>query len=108
MTTRWREHGVSVEPPRSSARKCALGPSRTVSRVNGAELAPPARFRAMGTDVEVLALGADADAMAQLGVLAAAALEAREAHWSRFRPTSELCRLNDAGGAPVVLSPGTF
>jgi thiamine biosynthesis lipoprotein len=46
--------------------------------------------------------------MARLGVLAADALEAREARWSRFRPTSELCRLNDAGGAPVVLSPGTF
>ena len=62
----------------------------------------------MGTDVEVLALGADAHAMGQLGALAADGLEAREARWSRFRPTSELCRLNDAAGAPVVLSPGTF
>ena len=76
--------------------------------VNGSVLAPPARFRAMGTDVEVLAVGADADAMAELGELAAIALEALEARWSRFRPTSELCRLNDAGGAPVVVSPETF
>ena len=72
------------------------------------DLTPPARFRAMGTDVEVLAVGADATAMATLGELASDALEAREARWSRFRPTSELCRLNDAGGAPVVVSAGTF
>jgi thiamine biosynthesis lipoprotein len=71
-------------------------------------LAAPARFRAMGTDVEVLALGADDAAMAALGGLAADALEAREARWSRFRPTSELCRLNDASGAPVVVSRDTF
>src|SRR5439155_18637591 len=32
----------------------------------------------------------------------------REAKWSRFRATSELCRLNDAAGAPVVVSPDTF
>ncbi len=62
----------------------------------------------MGTDVEVLAVGADDAAMATLGGLAADALEVREARWSRFRPTSELCRLNDAAGAPVIVSPGTF
>ena len=62
----------------------------------------------MGTDVEVLAVGADDAAMATLARLAADAIEAREAKWSRFRPTSELCRLNDAAGAPVVVSPDTF
>src|SRR4249919_2803008 len=62
----------------------------------------------MGTDVEVLAVGADDAAMTTLGALAADALEVREARWSRFRPTSELCRLNDAGGAPVVVSASTF
>jgi len=62
----------------------------------------------MGTDVEVLAVGADDTAMAALGALAADALEVREARWSRFRPTSELCRVNDAAGAPVVVSPSTF
>jgi thiamine biosynthesis lipoprotein len=71
-------------------------------------LAPPARFRAMGTDVEVLALGADDAAMATLGALAAQELEAREARWSRFRDTSELSRVNAAGGAPVVVSRSTF
>jgi thiamine biosynthesis lipoprotein len=62
----------------------------------------------MGTDVEVLAVGADTTAMATLGALAADALEVREARWSRFRPTSELCRINDAAGAPVVVSRSTF
>jgi thiamine biosynthesis lipoprotein len=79
--------------------------------VDGVEpqaLAPPARLRAMGTDVEVLALGADADAMAALRALAADALEVLEARWSRFRPTSELCRVNDAAGAPVVVSDSTY
>jgi thiamine biosynthesis lipoprotein len=76
--------------------------------VNGADLAPPARFRAMGTDVEVLALGAGDDAMRSLGALAAVELEAREARWSRFRATSEVCRLNAATGAPVVVSDDTF
>ncbi len=71
-------------------------------------LANPARFRAMGTDVEILAVGADDAAMATLGARAAEALEAREARWSRFRSTSELCRLNDAAGVPVVVSPDTF
>jgi FAD:protein FMN transferase len=76
--------------------------------VTDAALAPPARFRAMGTDVEVLAVGADDAAMQTLRGLAVDALEAREARWSRFRPTSELCRVNDAAGAPVVVSPDTF
>jgi len=73
-----------------------------------APLANPARFRAMGTDVEILAVGADDAAMAELGARAAEALEVREARWSRFRSTSELCRLNDAAGVPVVVSPDTF
>src|SRR5262249_8155924 len=95
-----RDHeAVAVDP---------VGRSRTVPAVDGAELAAPARFRAMGTDVEVLALGADDAAMATLGALAADRLEAREARWSRFRASSELSRLNDAAGAPVVVSRDTF
>jgi thiamine biosynthesis lipoprotein len=62
----------------------------------------------MGTDVEVLALGADDATVTELGTIAADALEAREARWSRFRPSSELCSINAAGGAPVVVSRSTF
>ena len=62
----------------------------------------------MGTDVEVLAVGADDAGMAVVGALAADAVEALEARWSRFRPSSELCRLNQAAGVPVVVSRSTF
>jgi thiamine biosynthesis lipoprotein len=69
--------------------------------VTGAETQ---RFRAMGTDVEVIVVGG------RPGM--AAAVEARvedlEARWSRFRPDSELSRLNRAGGAPAVVSETTF
>jgi thiamine biosynthesis lipoprotein len=61
----------------------------------------------MGTDVEVLTLGGSGAAEVA-GRLAAAALEDLEGRWSRFRATSELCRVNAAGGAPVVVSPPTF
>ena len=62
------------------------------------------RFRAMGTDVEVLVL----DGAEDLGDRAAVAIERLESKWSRFRPTSELCRLNAAGGAPVIVSKETL
>jgi thiamine biosynthesis lipoprotein len=63
-----------------------------------------ARFRAMGTDVTVLLVDAPPDAVDR----AAVELERLEAKWSRFRPTSELCALNDAAPNPVVVSPETF
>ncbi len=62
------------------------------------------RFRAMGTDVTVLVLDGPADA----GAHAAATIERLEQQWSRFRPTSELCALNAAAGAPVVVSVELF
>src|SRR4051812_44601611 len=110
-TRRWKEFDPRSMAATRIATKLREDPERRLSYCLGVDadaLAPPARFRAMGTDVEVLALGADADAMAELGTLAADALEAREARWSRFRPESELCRLNAAGGAPVVVSTDTF
>lgn len=61
-------------------------------------------FRAMGTRARVLVLGGPADLAARLrdrvGEL--------EARWSRFRPDSELSRMNAAAGRPVVVSAGTF
>jgi FAD:protein FMN transferase len=62
------------------------------------------RRRAMGTAARVLVLGGPAE----LPTRAWARIEALEARWSRFRPASELCRLNAAGGAPVVVSHETY
>ena len=61
-------------------------------------------FRAMGTDVTVLALGGRSD----LGARAAEAIERLEEKWSRFRPGSELCAVNDAAPDPVVVSAETY
>ncbi len=38
---------------------------------------------------------------------AAAFVEADESVWSRFRPTSDIARINDAAGSSVVVSPET-
>jgi FAD:protein FMN transferase len=58
----------------------------------------------MGTDVTVLTLDGPPD----LGDRSAERIERLEALWSRFRPSSELCALNDTPGRPVVVSPETF
>jgi thiamine biosynthesis lipoprotein len=58
----------------------------------------------MGTDVTILVIDGPADT----GARAAELIEALEAKWSRFRPTSELCTLNAAAPSPVIVSPETF
>jgi thiamine biosynthesis lipoprotein len=62
------------------------------------------RFRAMGTDTHVVVIGGSQD----LAHWAAERIEALEARWSRFRPDSELCRINRAAGDPVLVHPLTF
>lgn len=60
-------------------------------------------FRVMGSDAHVVVVGGTAGMLhrAQLR------LDDLEARWSRFRPTSEISRLNAAGGRPVVVSEDT-
>jgi FAD:protein FMN transferase len=63
-----------------------------------------ARLRVMGADAHLVLVGGDPllldDARAHLELL--------EARWSRFRPSSELCRLDAMPGRPVVVSRDTF
>lgn len=62
------------------------------------------RLAAMGTTAHIILVGGPAE-IADRAARRVADLEAR---WSRFRPDSELCRLNAAGGGPVVLSTDTY
>jgi thiamine biosynthesis lipoprotein len=61
-------------------------------------------FASMGSTARILVLGGPPD----LPERGRARLVQLESRWSRFRPTSELCRLNAAAGAPVVVSRDTF
>jgi thiamine biosynthesis lipoprotein len=63
------------------------------------------RFHALGTDVGVAVVGTSSPLL-----LAEAEVRIRrlEARWSRFVATSELCRLNAAEGASVVVPEDTF
>jgi thiamine biosynthesis lipoprotein len=58
----------------------------------------------MGTQVELLAVGAPSGALAA----ARSQLAELEARWSRFRPDSEISTLNRAAGRPVAVSPETL
>ncbi|HZP31466.1 MAG TPA: FAD:protein FMN transferase [Acidimicrobiia bacterium] len=62
------------------------------------------RFRAMGTTVEIVVVGGPRDLPAR----GRTAIDDLESRWSRFRPSSEISRLNDASGRPVVVSRTTF
>ena len=61
------------------------------------------RFRAMGSDVHVLV-----DGPAGLLQVARDRVEELERRWSRFRPDSEISRLNALAGAPMAVSPETL
>ena len=66
------------------------------------------RFRAMGTDCHVVVV-APAAASGELLDLAVERVALLEACWSRFRPTSELNRLNSrAGQGPIAVSEDLY
>ena len=62
------------------------------------------RLRVMGSDAHLVLVGGDPVLLDD----ARAHLELLEARWSRFRPSSELCRLDASPGRPVVVSRDTF
>lgn len=59
-----------------------------------------ARFRAMGSDAHVLVHGGPPSLLDD----ARARIDELESRWSRFRPDSELCRMNALAGHPTVVS----
>jgi thiamine biosynthesis lipoprotein len=66
---------------------------------------PAERFRAMGSDAHVVLVGGSPGLLGR----ARRRVEDLEARWSRFRPDSELTRLNDrAGAGPQPVSAETL
>lgn len=61
-------------------------------------------FDVMGTTAHIIVTGGEAD----LADRAVARLDDLEARWSRFRPDSEVSRLNTGAGEPMLVSPETF
>src|SRR3954451_24593578 len=66
-----------------------------------------ARFRAMGTDVHLIAV-ARSIRTASADDRGRERIEQLEALWSRFRPTSEVSLMNAMAGMPVRGSPETI
>jgi thiamine biosynthesis lipoprotein len=67
-------------------------------------------FKAMGTVARVIVVADHAERADHDRLLdqAEARIEQLESRWSRFRPDSELCRLNAAAGHAAVVSRETF
>src|SRR5207244_4618311 len=105
-------------PPRPRTRRAHRAqprrrPHRRARRrprpAKGAEVAADARtteirFRAMGTDVHVVIVGARPG----MPELARRFVEDLEDRWSRFRSTSEISMLNALAGLPVRVSTETL
>jgi len=64
-------------------------------------------LRAMGTDVHLIVTGTSVDQLSLLLDRAVDRIEVLEQRWSRFRPDSEVSRLNAAAGAAVTVSDDT-
>lgn len=62
------------------------------------------RWRAMGAAAHLIVVGGPTG----LADRAMARIETLESRWSRFRPMSEICRLNAADGAAVAVSTDTL
>jgi thiamine biosynthesis lipoprotein len=62
-------------------------------------------FLAMGAQAQVVVLGSDAS---ELAARAEERLGQLEERWSRFRPESDVSRVNQAGDEAVVVTPDTF
>ena len=61
------------------------------------------QFRAMGSDIHLIAVNGDAESLEW----ARARVDELEARWSRFRPDSDVSRLNAAHGVPTEVSADT-
>ena len=63
------------------------------------------RATVMGTEAHVIVVADDAGHLADVAI---ARLQTLEARWSRFLADSEISRLNNTPGVPVLVTPETF
>ena len=63
------------------------------------------RATVMGSQAHVIVVADDAEHLADVAITRLRDLEAR---WSRFLPGSEISRMNERPGVPVLVSPETF
>jgi FAD:protein FMN transferase len=87
---------VAAEPARGSAGLAPLSVARTTTHVMSCDASVVVTAPRSGGDAEPLA------------AWALARLQQLEQRWSRFLHTSEISRLNAAGGAPCRVSADTF
>ena len=73
--------------------------------ISGTATVQQSTFPVMGTEAQLLTVGAADSGALDRARLLLASLEAR---WTRFRPDSELSRLNAAQGRPMSLPDDTF
>ena len=66
------------------------------------------RFRAMGTDIHLIAVAGSARAASAAVDRGRERIEQLEGLWSRFRPASEVSVMNALAGMPVRVSPETI
>jgi thiamine biosynthesis lipoprotein len=97
-----------------------MGTTIMLTPPDSTDLGAPARHRhevhvaALGGTVRLILVGGGGptsptpDDLAGFAALGAARLADLEARWSRFRPDSEISRLNTSGGAVHLLSPATY
>ena len=62
------------------------------------------KFKAMGTEVHITVVGGNQAHISMVEEI----VRDRESRWSRFKPDSELMRLNSKPGVPVMVSADTF
>ena len=66
------------------------------------------RFRAMGTDIHLIAVAGSARAASAAVDRGRERIEQLDGLWSRFRPASEVSVMNALAGMPVRVSPETI
>ncbi len=95
---------TTLAPAPHDQHRTLITPTETTPTVITHEL----ELRAMGTDVHLIVTGSSVEDLSLLLDRAVERIEELEQRWSRFRPDSEISRLNAAAGRSVDVSDDTL